>query len=125
MSELQELKDENKKMRLELNALRCQKSKDDRFIWWIWNVYAKHVQDLLLELDKTALPITPFGAMPPFGISQSIKYLKEYTEHIYDGTYLDVAMSVDVKISSDEPIPSNSTDLETKNQILKVQKHRI
>jgi len=88
---MNELEDENRKLRLELHTLRFKESQEQRFIWWVLNVYGKHIQELLGMLEKTTRPFTPFG------MSAEIRYIKEGTEHIYDGTYLDVEISVDVK----------------------------
>ena len=82
---IDELEDKNKKLRVELHTLRFKESQEQRFIRWITDVYAEHVKVLLSELEKTTFPITPFGS------SQMVKFLKEGTEHIYDGTYLDVS----------------------------------
>ena len=94
-SEIDKLSEQNKSLRLELQALRFKESQEQRFIWWIWNVYARNVQELLLELEKTTFPVTPFG------MSALVKHIKEGTNGIYDGTYLDVEISTVVKTSSD------------------------
>ena len=99
-----ELEDKNRKLRLELNTLRFKEAQENRFVWWIYQVYARHVSYLLTELERTTFPATPFG------MSNTIKCLKEYTEHIYDGTYLDTAMSTeqsnsDVSMTQDVTTP--------------------
>jgi len=93
--EVADLREKNIKLRLELQTLRFKESQENRFVWWVYQVYARNVSDLLTELERTTFPVTPFG------MSNTIKRLKEYTEHIYDGTYLDVEISADVK-SDDE-----------------------
>jgi len=103
-----ELEDKNRKLRAELNALRVKTSQQERFIWWIWNVYSRNVIDLIYDImgattydtegeakdGKYALPKHCFDLM---------KRIDEYTEHIYDGTYLDVEISTDAK----KGIPEN------------------
>ena len=93
--EVADLREKNIKLRLELQTLRFKERQENRFVWWVHQVYARNVSDLLTELERTTFPVTPFG------MSNTIKRLKEYTEHIYDGTYLDVEISADVK-SDDE-----------------------
>ena len=93
--EVADLREKNIKLRLELQTLRFKESQENRFVWWVYQVYARNVSDLLTELERTTFPVTPFG------MSNTIKRLKEYTEHIYDGAYLDVEISADVK-SDDE-----------------------
>ena len=93
--EVADLREKNIKLRLELQTLRFKERQENRFVWWVHQVYARNVSDLLTELERTTFPVTPFG------MSNTIKRLKEYTEHIYDGAYLDVEISADVK-SDDE-----------------------
>ena len=108
------LEDLNKKLRLELHTLRFKESQEQRFIWWVWNVYARNVDDLCHAIlgattydtegeakdGKYALPKHCFDMM---------KRIDEYTEHIYDGTYLDVEMSADVtkRSKSDDSVIQN------------------
>jgi hypothetical protein len=40
-----ELEDNNRKLRAELKALRVKTSQQERFIWWVREVFAKNVQD--------------------------------------------------------------------------------
>jgi len=105
---IEELEDMNRKLRLELHTLRFKEAQEQRFIWWIWNVYSRNVNDLIYDImgattydtegeakeGKYALPKRCFDLM---------KRIDEYTEHIYDGTYLDVEISTDVK----KGIPEN------------------
>ena len=101
-NQIDDLKDENMKLRLELHTLRFKESQEQRFIWWVWNVYAKNVDDLILsiisattydnetmaKLGKYRLPIKCFEIM---------ERVKKGTDSIYDGTYLDVEISTVVK----------------------------
>ena len=96
---------ENRRLRIELQALRFKESQEQRFIWWIWNVYARNVHELLLELEKTTFPVTPFG------MSALVKHIKEGTGHIYDGTYLDVEVSMENKT-----VPENKTSPDNNKQ---------
>ena len=88
----------DKKLRLELHTLRFKESQEERFIWWVWNVYAKDVQKLLAEINRLVLvsPDTPWSL---------VRNLKDYTEKIYNGTYLGVEISTVVK---DDPTEANS-----------------
>ena len=106
-----ELEDKNRKLRLELYTLRSKEAQEQRFIWWIWNVYARNVGDLLTELERTTFPVTPYG------MSYAVKRLKEYTEHIYDGTYLDTAMSTEPSNSDVSMTESVLTDVKTGQSI--------
>lgn len=97
---VEELEDINRKLRLELHTLRFKEAQEQRFIWWVYNVYSKNVCDLIYEImgattydteeeakeGKYALPKHCFDLM---------KKIDEYTEHIYDGTLLDVEMSTE------------------------------
>lgn len=123
---IEEQKEENRKLRLELHSLRFKESQEQRFIWWIWNVYSRNVCDLIYAImgattydtegetkeGKYALPKHCFDLM---------KLVDEYTEHIYDGTYLDIQISADVKNGipenkSDSNQPSNSDGSETQDE---------
>ena len=100
--EVSDLREKNIKLRIELEILRFKESQEQRFIWLVWNVYSRNVCDLIYAIlgattydtegeakeGKYALPKHCFDLM---------KRIDEYTEHIYDGTYLDVEISVDVK----------------------------
>ena len=108
---IEELQDANCKLRLELSTLRFKESQEQRFIWWVWNVYSRNVNDLILSImgattydtegeakeGKYALPKHCFDLM---------KRIDEYTEHIYDGTYLDVEISTVVKNGIPENKPA-------------------
>lgn len=98
--EVADLREKNIKLRLELSTLRFKESQEQRFIWWVREVYAKNVRWLLRELEKTTFPVAPFGM---FALANNIR---EGTEHIYDGTYLDVEISMGVKSGIPENKPA-------------------
>ncbi len=105
--EVADLREKNVKLRLDLSTIRFKEAQEQRFIWWIWNVYARNVGDLLTELERTTFPVTPYG------MSYAVKRLKEYTEHIYDGTYLDTAMSTEQSYSDVSMTQDVLTDVKT------------
>ena len=91
---MSELNDTNRKLRLELHTLRFKESQEERFVWWILNVYARNVSDLL-QIIKDGVP-----SNRQIEFSRITDRLSEYTEHIYDGTYLDTEISVVVNEQS-------------------------
>jgi hypothetical protein len=82
----EELIKQNTSLRFELHTLRFKESQEERFIWWVWNVYAKGVLELIKEVEAAKI-ILHFGG---WSIARN---LKDYTDKIYDGTYLDVEVS--------------------------------
>lgn len=88
---MSELNDTNRKLRLELHTLRFKESQEERFVWWILNVYARNVSDLL-QIIKDGVP-----SNRQIEFSRITDRLSEYTEHIYDGTYLDIEISAENK----------------------------
>ena len=117
------LEESNKNLRLELHTLRFKESQEQRFVWWIWNVYSRNVCDLIYAIlgattydtegeakeGKYALPKHCFDLM---------KRIDEYTEHIYDGTYLDIEVSTENKtVPENKPTsePSNNDGSATQN----------
>ncbi|MFA5208626.1 MAG: hypothetical protein WC428_08350, partial [Candidatus Paceibacterota bacterium] len=97
-----ELEENNKKLRLELSTLRFKESQEQRYIWWIWNVYARNVDDLCHAIMGATTYDTEGEAKDgKYGLPKHcfdlMKRIDEHTEHIYDGTYLDVEISTDVK----------------------------
>lgn len=116
MSEINDLTSEINKLRLELKVLRFKESQEQRFIWWIWNVYARNVDDLCHAImgattydtegeakeGKYGLPIKCFELM---------RKVEENTMHIVDGTYLDVEVSTENKNSPDNNIKSAASIL--------------
>lgn len=101
-AQIEELKTENRKLRLELHTLRFKESQEQRFIWWIYNVYSRNVQDLILDIMGATTYDTEGEAKEgkyslPKHCFDLMKRIDEYTEHIYDGTYLDVEMGIENK----------------------------
>lgn len=70
------------------NELLRKTSEQERFVWWIWAVYARNVHDLLLELEGTSKLGLKFSL---------IRNLRDYTDGIYNGTYLANAKSMEAK----------------------------
>ena len=122
--EVSDLREKNIKLRIELEILRFKESQEQRFIWWVWNVYSRNVCDLIYAIlgattydtegeakeGKYALPKHCFDLM---------KRIDEYTEHIYDGTYLDIEVSTENKtVRENKPEytePSNNDGSATQN----------
>jgi hypothetical protein len=103
-----ELEDKNRKLRLELNALRFKEAQEQRFIWWVREVYAKNVQDTVAGIiEACTYQDEPTAAAGKYGLPikcfEMMRRLTESTHGIYDGTYLDVEISTDVK----KGIPEN------------------
>jgi hypothetical protein len=103
---IEELEDINRKLRLELHTLRFKESQEQRFIWWVYNVYSKNVCDLIYEIMGATTYDTEGEAKEgKYGLPKHcfdlMKRIDEYTEHIYDGSYLDVEISTAVKTSTD------------------------
>ncbi|MFA5196418.1 MAG: hypothetical protein WC401_11525, partial [Bacteroidales bacterium] len=100
------LEDANRKLRLELKILRFKESQEQRFIWWVWNVYARNVCDLIYSILGATTYDTDGEAKDgnyalPKHCFDLMKRIDEYTEHIYDGTYLDIEVSTENKTSPD------------------------
>ena len=94
--EVADLREKNIKLRLELHTLRFKESQEQRFIWWVYNVYSKNVCDLIYEIMGATTYDTEGEAKEgKYGLPKHcfdlMKRIDEYTEHIYDGTYLDVS----------------------------------
>jgi len=103
------LEELNKKLRLELSTLRFKESQEQRFIWWIYQVYSRNVCDLIYEIMGATTYDTEGEAKEgkyslPKHCFDLLKRLDEYTEHIYDGTYLDIEVSTENKT-----VPENKT----------------
>jgi len=119
---VEELEDTIRRLRVELHTLRFKESQEQRFIWWVWNVYSRNVNDLIYDImgattydtegeakeGKYALPKRCFDLM---------KRIDEYTEHIYDGTYLDTAMSTEPSPSDVSVTQDVLTDIKTGQSI--------
>ena len=91
-----ELEDKNRKLRLELNALRFKTSQQERFIWWVREVFAKNVQDTVAGIiHACTYQDEPTAAAGKYGLPikcfEMMRRLTESTHGIYDGTYLDVS----------------------------------
>ena len=100
------LLEENAKLRLELHTLRFKESQEQRFIWWVWNVYAKNVMDTACAIIQACTyQDEPTAASGKYGLPKScfemLERLTQYTHGINDGTYLDVEISADNKTSPD------------------------
>ena len=107
--QIDDLKDENKKLRLELHTLRFKESQEQRFIWWVREVYAKKIQAAILKIKEvcTEDPETDNGWQGtvayclPAKCWEELGRIMESTNGIYDGTYLDVEVSTENKTSTD------------------------
>jgi len=91
-----ELEDKNRKLRLELNALRFKEAQEQRFIWWVREVFAKKVQDTVAGIiEACTYQDEPTAAAGKYGLPikcfEMMHSLTESTHGIYDGTYLDVS----------------------------------
>ena len=80
-------------IKTEVKELRYKTSEQEKFIWWIWNVYAKNVGDLISAINAACTYESADAAKNgyyglPMTCWQTISYLKEYTDGIYNGTYL-------------------------------------
>ena len=113
---MSELNDTNRKLRLELHTLRFKESQEERFVWWILNVYARNVSDLL-QIIKDGVP-----SNRQIEFSRITDRLSEYTEHIYDGTYLDVEISTNVKKPSNSDVSVTQDVLINSKTSLNVEK---
>ncbi len=124
---IEELEDMNRKLRLELHTLRFKESQEQRFIWWVYNVYSKNVCDLIYEIMGATTYDTEGEAKEgKYGLPKHcfdlIKRIDEYTEHIYDGTYLDVEISKDAKtVISEGTEPSNSDVSVTQDVLMNIK----
>lgn len=111
MSELNDLVSERNRLNLELHTLRFKESQEQRFIWWIWNVYARNVMEILMRIKSSCTYESPLKAQNghyslPMVCWQDIEKVMEYSHRIYDGTYLDVEISTDVKNGIPENKPA-------------------
>ena len=89
--EVTDLREKNIKLRLELQTLRFKESQENRFVWWVYQVYARNVLDLVQSVPV----MCPCDTEEDVPFIELAARIKEYTEHIYDGTYLDTAMSTE------------------------------
>ena len=101
---VEELEDTIRRLRVELHTLRFKESQEQRFIWWVWNVYSRNVNDLIYDIMGATTYDTEGEAKEgKYGLPKHcfdlMKRIDEYTEHIYDGTYLDIQMSINDDLS--------------------------
>ena len=101
-----ELEDKNRKLRLELNALRFKEAQEQRFIWWVREVFAKNVQDTIAGImEACTYQDEPTAAAGKYGLPikcfEMMRSLTEYTHGIYDGAYITHQVSTVVKTSTD------------------------
>ena len=76
----------------ELKQLRYKTSEQERFIYWVWSVYARNVCDTIYAIMGATTYDTEGEAKDgkwalPKNCFDLLKRLDEYTEKIYDGTY--------------------------------------
>ncbi len=100
MSEINDLMSEINKLRLELKVLRFKESQEQRFIWWVWNVYSKNVMDTALGIiqactyqDEPTAEAGKYGL--PKKCFENLDRLIEYSHGINDGTYFDTEASME------------------------------
>ena len=110
-----ELEDKNRKLRLELRALHFKEAQENRFVWWIYQVYARNVLDLVQSVPV----MCPCDTEEDVPFIELAARIKEYTEHIYDGTYLDTAMSTEQSNSDVSVTQDVLTDIKTGQSIEK------
>ena len=108
-----ELEDKNRKLRLELHTLRFKESQENRFVWWVYQVYARNVLDLVQSVPV----MCPCDTEEDVPFIELAARIKEYTEHIYDGTYLDTAMSTEQSNSDVSATQDVLTDIKTGQSI--------
>ena len=112
MSEINDLTSEINKLRLELKVLRFKESQEQRFIWWIWNVYARNVDDLCHAIMGATTYDTEGEAKEgkyglPIRCFELIRKVEENTMHIVDGTYLDIEVSTENKTAPENKLTYN------------------
>ena len=110
-----ELEDKNHKLRLELRTLRFKEAQENRFVWWVYQVYARNVLDLVQSVPV----MCPCDTEEDVPFIELAARIKEYTEHIYDGTYLDVEMSTEQSNSDVSMTQDVLTDIKTGQSIEK------
>ena len=120
--EVADLREKNIKLRLELSTLRFKEAQENRFVWWVYNVYSKNVCDLIYAIMGATTYDTEGEAKEgKYGLPKHcfdlIKRIDEYTEHIYDGTYIDVEMSTEPSNSDVSMTENVLTDVKTQQSI--------
>lgn len=111
--EVTDLREKNIKLRLELQTLRFKESQENRFVWWVYQVYARNVLDLVQSVPV----MCPCDTEEDVPFIELAARIKEYTEHIYDGTYLDTAMSTEQSNSDVSMTEDVLTDVKTGQSI--------
>jgi len=111
--EVTDLGEKNIKLRLELQTLRFKESQENRFVWWVYQVYARNVLDLVQSVPV----MCPCDTEEDVPFIELAARIKEYTEHIYDGTYLDTAMSTEQSNSDVSATQDVLTDIKTGQSI--------
>ncbi len=111
--EVADLREKNIKLRLELQTLRFKESQENRFVWWVYQVYARNVLDLVQSVPV----MCPCDTEEDVPFIELAARIKEYTEHIYDGTYLDTAMSTEQSNSDVSMTRDVSIDIKTPSSI--------
>ena len=111
--EVTDLREKNIKLRLELQTLRFKESQENRFVWWVYQVYARNVLDLVQSVPV----MCPCDTEEDVPFIELAARIKEYTEHIYDGTYLDTAMSTEQSNSDVSATQDVLTDIKTGQSI--------
>ena len=111
--EVTDLREKNIKLRLELQTLRFKESQENRFVWWVYQVYARNVLDLVQSVPV----MCPCDTEEDVPFIELAARIKEYTEHIYDGTYLDTAMSTEQSNSDVSMTQDVLTDIKTPSSI--------
>jgi len=94
--EVADLREKNIKLRLEFHTLRFKESQEQRFIWWVREVYIKNIQELINHITEVCKYEEEEYALPQ-QVFQRISHIQEANNGIYDGTYLDVEISMGVK----------------------------
>ncbi len=105
---VEELEDTIRRLRVELHTLRFKESQEQRFIWWVRNVYSKNVMDTIAGImEACTYQDEPTAAAGKYGLPikcfEMMRRLTESTHGIYDGTYITHQVSTDVK----KGIPEN------------------
>jgi len=111
--EVTDLREKNIKLRLDLQTLRFKESQENRFVWWVYQVYARNVLDLVQSVPV----MCPCDTEEDVPFIELAARIKEYTEHIYDGTYLDTAMSTEQSNSDVSMTQDVLTDIKTPQSI--------
>jgi len=118
--EVTDLREKNIKLRLDLQTLRFKESQENRFVWWVYQVYARNVLDLVQSVPV----MCPCDTEEDVPFIELAARIKEYTEHIYDGTYLDTAMSTEQSNSDVSMTQDVLTNVKT-GQSVEIEKLQI